>query len=78
MSIIIITIIRSTFLSDTDFIIGLWVSGGSFQGEILFLSFCATDTWRVWFIPLIQDVTTICHQAVGISIIHDSFQQVYF
>lgn len=78
MSIIIFVIIQDTFPSDTDFfflllilllLLFLFVSRGIFQWEILFLFFCAVDTWQCLVYSLIQGVTTIYPQAIGSVII---------
>lgn len=45
------------------------VSRENFQWEILFLFYCAVDTWHCLFHSLIQSVTTIYNQATGFDII---------
>lgn len=70
MSIIIIIISQGISPSDTDFLLLIFlVSRGNFQWEILFLFFCAADTWQCVVHSLIQGVTTIYHQATGLRII---------
>lgn len=56
-------------LTLTFLLLNCLVSRGIFQLEILFLFFCAVDTWQCLVHSLIQGVTTIYHQATGLVII---------
>jgi hypothetical protein len=70
MSIIIIIIIQGIFPSHADFFYWFLESLGETSNErfFFFFSFVQETPGDVWFVVLIHGVTTIYHQATGMSI----------